>query len=345
MTLPVRPPLEPMLAKLEREMPRGPGWRYEPKWDGFRAIVFRDGPDVHIESRGKRVLHRYFPELLGPLADALPDRCVVDGEIVLATPDGLDFDALQLRLHPAESRIRLLSRGTPTSYAAFDLLAEGADDLRGRPLGDRHARLVELLGKQPTDRALRSILTPGTTVTVSPWTEDPDEAERWFEQLESVGLDGIIAKHESLRYEPGKRVMVKVKHERTLDCVVGGYRVHKSGKGVGSLLLGLYDERGVLHHVGAAGAFPAKERLAIQEKLRPLEGGEGFGEGTVLGGPSRWRPSEKEWIPLEPKLVCEVAYDHFQGHRLRHLAQFRRWRRDRDPRSCTFAQAGAVPPG
>ncbi|MFN2590438.1 MAG: ATP-dependent DNA ligase, partial [Actinomycetota bacterium] len=166
---------------------------------------------------------------------------------------------------------------------------------------------------------------------------------RWFDQLEAVGLDGIIAKHESLRYEAGRRVMVKVKHERTLDCVVAGYRVHKSGNGVGSLLLGLYDDRGVLHHVGAAGAFPAKERLAIQEKLKPLEGGEGFGEGTVLGGPSRWRATEKEWIPLDPRLVCEVAYDHFQGDRLRHLAQFRKWRPDRDPRSCTFAQAGVTP--
>jgi ATP-dependent DNA ligase len=313
MTLPVRPPLEPMLAKLEREIPLGEGWLYEPKWDGFRAIVFRNGDEVHIESRGKRVLHRYFPELLDPLRAALPPRCVVDGEIVLARPDGLDFDALQLRLHPAESRIRLLAGRTPTSYVAFDLLAEGGKDLRKRPLAERHARLVEILGRKPTGRAMKEILKPGTRVALSPWTAKADEAIRWFDEFESFGLDGIIAKHGSLTYQPGKRVMVKVKHERTLDCV------------------------------GAAGAFPAKERVAMVEKLKPLEGGRGFGEGTVLGGPSRWRQSEKEWIPLEPTLVCEVAYDHFQGHRLRHLAQFRRWRPDRDPRSCTFAQAGATP--
>ena len=333
-----------MLAKLERKMPRGDGWIYEPKWDGFRAIVFRDGNEVHIESRGKRILHRYFPELLDPLRDALPPRCVVDGEIVVAGPDGLDFDSLQLRLHPAESRIRLLSGQIPASYVAFDLLAEGGKDLRKRPLSERHARLVELLGRKPPARTMKAVLTPGTRVMVSPWTGKPAEAERWFDEFEASGLDGIIAKHESLTYQPGKRVMVKIKHERTLDCVVGGYRIHKSGRGVGSLLLGLYDDRGVLHHVGAAGAFPAKDRLALVDKLKPLEGGEGFGEGTVLGGPSRWRQSEKEWIPLEPRLVCEVAYDHFQGPRLRHLAQFRRWRPDRDPKSCTFAQAGTTPP-
>ena len=329
-----------MLAKLQPELPRGDGWRYEPKWDGFRGIVFRDGDDVHIGSRGRRPLHRYFPELLDPLRKALPDRSVVDGEIVVARPDGvLDFEWLQLRLHPAASRVNKLARETPAAFVAFDLIAEGSKDLRKRPLAERWAGLSSVLRPMVTSRAMSAILSGKPRVVLTPQTEDPDEAERWFDDLEEYGLDGVIAKREDLRYEPGKRVMVKVKHERTIDCVVGGYRVHKSGEGVGSLLLGLYDDAGVLHHVGAAGAFPARERIAMLERLRPLEGGESFAPETVLGGPSRWRAQEREWISLEPKLVCEVAYDHFQGPRFRHLAQFRRWRDDRDPRSCTFDQA------
>jgi ATP-dependent DNA ligase len=340
-TLPFEPPLEPMLAKLEKEIPEGDGWRYEPKWDGFRGIVFRDGSDVRIGSRGGKELQRYFPEVVEALKAALPRRSVVDGEIVVAGPDGLDFELLQLRVHPAESRVRKLSAEIPASYVAFDLLAKGSGDLRKDPLARRWDELTKVLEPDRRDRALRRILRPGTDVVLTPQTEDVAVARRWFDELEGSGLDGVIAKRDDLTYQPGKRAMVKVKHERTLDCVVAGYRVHKSGTGVGSLLLGLYDERGVLHHVGAAGAFPVKERAAIQEKLRPYEGGEGFAGGTVLGGPSRWRQAEKEWIPLEPVLVCEVAYDHFQGgHRLRHLAHFRRWRPDRDPRSCTFAQAG-----
>jgi ATP-dependent DNA ligase len=339
--LPFDPPLEPMLAKLEKRIPEGQGWRYEPKWDGFRGIAFRDGAEVRIASRGGKELQRYFPEVVEALKEALPRRAVVDGEIVVAGADGLDFDLLQMRLHPAESRVRKLAGETPAGYVAFDLLAQGTRDLRGRPLVRRWAALERILEPDRPDRALRRVLKPGTDVVLTPQTSDVAVARRWFDELEGAGLDGVIAKHDDLTYQPGKRAMVKVKHERTLDCVVAGYRVHKSGKGVGSLLLGLYDDRGVLHHVGAAGAFPVKERLVIQEKLRPLEGGEGFAEGTVLGGPSRWRASEKEWIPLDPVLVCEVAYDHFQGgHRLRHLAQFKRWRPDRDPRSCTFAQAG-----
>jgi ATP-dependent DNA ligase len=338
--LPIKPPVEPMLAKLEEGIPRGDGWRYEPKWDGFRAIVFRDGDEVHIGSRGRRPLHRYFPEVVEAAREALPERCVVDGEIVVAVDRVLDFENLQLRLHPAESRVRMLSKKIPASFVAFDLLAEGSTDLRKQPLSERWSRLAEHVDGQTTAKLMQRILSPKTSVVLTPQTDDPDEAERWFDELEPAGLDGVIAKRDDLTYQPGKRVMVKVKHHRTIDCVVGGYRIHKSGEGVGSLLLGLYSDDGILHHVGACGAFPARQRITLLEKLKPLEGGESFHPDTVLGGPSRWRAQEKEWIPLQPKLVCEVAYDHFQGgHRFRHLAQFLRWRDDVDPRDCTFAQA------
>jgi ATP-dependent DNA ligase len=339
MALPVRPPLEPMLARLEEEIPTGDGWRYEPKWDGFRAIAFRDGPHMTIGSRGGKTLERYFPELVAALAEVLPRRCVVDGEIVLAWDGVLDFEILQQRIHPAESRVRRLAKETPSSYVAFDLLAEGSRDLRGQPLSRRWDRLTHFLEPKPTGRTMRAILAPRTRVVLTPQTTDADEATRWFDDLEEPGLDGVIAKRDDLTYQPGKRVMVKVKHQRTIDCVVGGYRTHKSGRGVGSLLLGLYDEHAVLHQVGACGAFSMKDRVAIWEKLRPLEGGEAFAGGAMLGGPSRWRPEERDWIPVEPALVCEVAYDHFQGgRRFRHLAQFLRWRPDRKPRSCTFEQ-------
>jgi ATP-dependent DNA ligase len=341
MTLPIRPPLEPMLARLEADIPRGDGWRYEPKWDGFRAIVFRDGSHMTIGSRGGKTLERYFPELVAALAEVLPRRCVVDGEIVAAWDGVLDFEVLQQRIHPAESRVRRLAKETPSSYVAFDILAEGSRDMRANPLRDRWDRLAGILPPRPTSRTMRAILGRRTQVVLTPQTTDADEASRWFEELEDSGLDGVIAKRDDLTYQPGKRVMVKVKHQRTIDCVVGGYRIHKSGRGVGSLLLGLYDEQGVLHHVGACGAFPMAERAVIREKLRPLEGGDGFPGGVILGGPSRWRQQEKDWIPIDPVLVCEVAYDHFQGgHRFRHLAQFLRWRPDRDPRSCTFDQVG-----
>jgi len=265
---------------------------------------------------------------------------VVDGEIVLASNDILDFEMLQMRLHPAESRVRKLAGEIPASYVAFDLLHDGQKDLRKRPLSERWDRLAEAVPPQQPARALKALLRPKTAVVLTPHTSSPEKAERWFDEWEPHGLDGIIAKEESLTYQPGKRVMVKIKHQRTLDAVVGGYRIHKSGSGVGSLLLGLYDDQGILHHVGAAGAFSVSDRAKLQEKLKPLEGGEGFGQGTVLGGPSRWRSWEREWIPLEPTLVCEVAYDHFQGgHRLRHLAQFIRWRSDVDPKDCTFERA------
>lgn len=340
MALPIKPPLEPMLAKLEQEIPRGEGWRYEPKWDGFRAIVFRDRDEIRLGSRGRKELQRYFPELVAALAGALPDHCVVDGEIVVAWEGTLDFEVLQQRIHPAESRVDRLAKETPSSYVAFDLLAEGDDDLRKRPLAERWERLATLIPHRSTAATMKWILSPRTRVVLTPQTRKAEEAARWFEELEASGLDGVIAKRDDLTYQPGKRAMVKVKHQRTIECVVGGYRIHKSGEGVGSLLLGLYDRSGALHQVGAAGAFSTKTRREMIDLLKPLEGGEGFPGGVILGGPSRWRQQEKDWIPLEPKLVCEVAYDHFQGGtRFRHLAQFLRWRPDRDPKDCTFDQA------
>lgn len=339
MTLPVKPPVEPMLAKLEKEVPRGEGWRYEPKWDGFRAIVFRDGDNVRLGSRGGKELQRYFPELVEAFKKGLPDRYVMDGEIVAAWDGVLDFEVLQQRIHPAESRVRRLAKETPSSFVAFDLLAEGGSDLRKRPLSERWDRLSALISRKPTSATMRAILAPRTKVVLTPQTTRPNEAVRWFEELEPFGLDGVIAKRDDLTYQPGKRAMVKIKHQRTLEAVVGGYRVHKSGNGVGSLLLGLYDKDGNLRHIGASGAFSVSDRLAMLGKLRPLEGGESFALDTMLGGPSRWRAQEREWIPLKPELVCEVAYDHFQGERLRHLAQFIRWRPDRDPRGCTLEQA------
>jgi ATP-dependent DNA ligase len=337
--LPITPPLEPMLAKLEPEIPRGDGWRYEPKWDGFRAIVYRDGDSIRLGSRGQKEMQRYFPELLKALAAALPKRVVVDGEIVVAWDGVLDFEVLQQRIHPAESRVNRLAKETPASFVAFDLLAEGTKDLRKRPLSERWERLSSMLKPQSTNATMKSILASKTKVVLTPQTTDPDEATRWFTDLEDSGLDGVIAKRDDLTYQPGKRAMTKVKHARTIDVVVGGYRIHKSGEGVGSLLLGLYDDSGALHQVGAAGAFSAKARIEMLDILKPLEGGQGFPGGDLLGGPNRWNQQEKDWIPLKPKLVCEVAYDHFQGgRRFRHLAQFKGWRNDRKPKDCTFDQ-------
>ena len=341
MTLPFDPPVEPMLAKLEPAIPTGDGWRYEPKWDGFRGIVFRDGDSIRIGSRGGKELQRYFPELLEALGDELPRQAVLDGEIVAAAGGVLDFEVLQQRIHPAESRVNRLAKETPTSFVAFDLLAEDGDDLRSRPLAERWERLAAVIPKKTTAQTMKSILAPKTRIVLTPHTTKADEAERWFEDLEASGLDGVIAKHEDITYQPGKRAMVKVKHQRTIDVVVGGYRIHKSGSGVGSLLLGLYDG-GILRHIGAAGAFSTKARKELQEKLEPLHTTESFPGGVILGGPSRWRQQEKDWIPVEPVLVCEVAYDHFQGDRFRHLAQFVRWRPDRAPESCTFETAGIV---
>lgn len=337
MTLPFEPPVAPMLAKLEREIPRGDGWSYEPKWDGFRAIVFREGSDVRVQSRDGRALERFFPELVLALQEAFPPGCVVDGEIILAGPGGLDFDALQLRLHPAESRIRKLAAEIPASFVAFDLLAEGGKDLRSRPLAERRSRLAAIVEREASEQLPVGV----TEVLLTPQTGDPEEAAGWFDGLERIGFDGIVAKRTDQRYAPGERVMVKVKHRRTADCVVGGYRLSKSGDGIGSLLLGLYDTGGVLHYVGHTSAFRAKERRELLERLRPLEGGESFGWGRAPGGPSRWSGGrDLSFVPLEPRLVCEITYDHLQGDRFRHAAGFARWRSDRDPRDCTFEQLG-----
>jgi ATP-dependent DNA ligase len=326
MPLPFAPPYEPMLAQAQDEIPTGPGWRYEPKWDGFRALVFRDGASLELSSRESRPLARYFPELVSALAAALPERCVVDGEIILPGPKGLDFEALQSRLHPAASRVNKLSLEIPTSFVAFDLLVLADDDLRERPYAERR----ELL-----ERHLRNT----ASVFVTPQTREPKEAARWFVDFEGAGCDGVIARREELPYSPGKRVMVKVKHGRTAECVVGGYREGKTPGTVGSLLLGLYDEAGVLHHVGHTSSFTAKEKKALVEKLAPYVDGTSFGQGRTPDAPSRWSPkAEKTWVSLRPELVCEVRYDYLQGARFRHASTFLRWREDRSPASCTYAQ-------
>lgn len=315
-----------MLAKLHDDIPRGDGWVYEPKWDGFRAIVFKDDDRTRIASRNALPLERYFPELVETLEVALPEPCVADGEIVIAGPSGLDFEALQMRLHPAESRVRRLAIQTPASFVAFDLLAAGGEDLRAQPLDARRRRLLD-------------IVRPGARCFVTPQTADPAEAASWFERFEGAGLDGVVAKRADGRYVEGERVMVKVKHLRTADCVVGGYRLDKHGKSLGSLLLGLYDSDGVLHFVGHTSSFNAAQRREVLAKLRAFEGGESFAGGRAPGGPSRWsRDRDLSWVPLEPRLVCEVAFDHLQGYRFRHATRFLRWRPDKDPKECVFDQ-------
>jgi ATP-dependent DNA ligase len=326
MKLPVMPPITPMLAKGVTEMPRGEGWLYEPKWDGFRAIVFRDGKELYIGSRNTQPLHRYFPELVEALLQALEARCVVDGEIVVAGEGGLDFDALQQRIHPAASRIQRLAGETPASFVAFDLLARGAKDLRKESLDSRR-------------RALDEALTKNASVGLTPQTSDPDTATDWFTRYEGAGLDGVVAKRADQRYVEGERVMYKLKHERTCDCVVGGYRPYAAGEGVGSLLLGLYDEDGVLHFVGHTSSFNASQRKEVLQKLQPYAGGDSFGAGRTPGGPSRWTGSKDlAWYKVKPKLVCEVHFTQMQGDRFRHAARFLRWRTDKSPRDCNFDQ-------
>ncbi len=343
----LEPPVEPMLAKLAHELPEGDGWLFEPKWDGFRAIVFRDGPRVYIQSRELKPLDRYFPELAAPLRAALPERAVVDGEIVIATPDGLDFDALQMRLHPAASRVAKLAAETPSSFVAFDLLAEGDEDLRGRPQSERRARLEAALAGA------------GGSIHLTPCSRDRAVAQDWFHRFEGAGLDGVVAKHESATYQPGKRVMIKVKHTRTADCVVGGFRWHKTGPGelVGSLLLGLYDDAGALHHVGFTSSFTAPVRRRLAQELAPLrehalEGhpwrewaGAADDSVRMPGAASRWsQGKDLSWEPVRIARVCEVAYDHLQGDRFRHAATFVRWRPDKSPAECRYDQLEVTPP-
>lgn len=333
MDLPVMPPVAPMLAKLKDEMPRGEGWLYEPKWDGFRAIVFRDGDEVLIASRDKKPLDRYFPELEAPLKNRLPDRCVVDGEIVVATEGGLDFDSLLLRIHPAASRVKLLATEYPTSFVVFDILAEAGRSHMDSPFTERRAALERTLPQGSPDEVPQPL-----QVLLTLQTPDPDEGQRWFEGLEVLGLDGIIAKRAEGTYRPNERALVKVKHKHTVDCVVGGYRLSKAGDGIGSLLLGLYSD-GVLHYIGHTSSFKAAERRALLNELRQLEGEGGFGAGRTPGGPSRWKSGqEDQWVPLQPVLVCEVSYDYLQGDRFRHASTFQRWRLDKSPEECTWDQ-------
>jgi ATP-dependent DNA ligase len=337
MALSLTPPLDPMLAKLQKEIPRGEGWRYEPKWDGFRALVFHDTDDTTIYSRDRKPLNRYFPELPIALSEALPGPCVIDGEIVIMSDKGLAFDSLLQRIHPAASRVALLARETPGGFVAFDLLASGEQDLREHTMDERRGALVSILGEGATPPS-----RPGTFVVTTPQTDDYDLAREWFTGFEKIGLDGIIAKRFDSPYVHGKRAMVKVKHQRTADCVVGGYRLSKQKDGVGSLLLGLYDDDGVLHYVGHTSSFKAAERRELLATLHPLEGKGGFGDGRSPGGPSRWNQGKADlWVGLEPVLVCEVAYDYMQGERFRHATRLLRWRTDKKPRECTFDQLTA----
>lgn len=330
--LPVRPPVDPMLSKLEADLPVGEGWLYEPKWDGFRAIVFRDGERIHIGSRGGRGLERYFPELLAMFLRVLPARCVVDGEIVINGPRGLDFESLLQRIHPAPSRVRKLAAETPASFVGFDVLAIGDEDLRARPFVERRARLAALLAPSAMEKN-------EPRVALTPQTDSLAQAREWLASFGHSGFDGVVAKHASLVYTAGERVMVKVKRVRTADCVVGGYRLDKKGTGIGSLLLGLYDGDGVLQHIGHTSAFKAKERRDILAMLKPLEGGTSFGVGRTPGGPSRWaQGKDTSWIPVRPELVCEVGFDHVDAGAIRHGARFFRWRPDKPARACDMAQ-------
>src|SRR5437763_790620 len=335
-----------MLAKRVDELPSGEDWIFEPKWDGFRALVFRDRDEILIQSRDEKPLNRYFPELLEPLRSALPPRCVLDGEIVIVRDDELDFDALQLRLHPAASRVNLLSRQTPSSVVFFDLLCSGDRDYRGEPFQTRR-------------RALESMISSAQPpIHLTPATNDRKMASDWFRRFEGAGLDGVIAKQTSGTYEPNKRVMLKVKHERDCDCVVGGFRWHKKGDRslVGSLLLALFDDAGALQHVGVCASFSNASRLELVEFLKPYRkdaladhrwkawASPETASGRTPGGQSRWsQGKDLSWEPLRPELVVEVAYDHMQNDRFRHTAQFRRWRKDKKPSDCTYDQLEVVP--
>jgi ATP-dependent DNA ligase len=351
MHLPVNPPVLPMLAKRVGELPVGETWIYEPKWDGFRALVFRDGDEILLQSRDEKSLNRYFPELIEPLRSQLPARSVLDGEIVVARKGALDFDALQLRIHPAQSRVKLLAQEIPASIVFFDLLSDGDRDLRGVAFQDRRLMLESLLS------------SAAPPIHLTPATGESSIAADWFRRFEGAGLDGVIAKPLLGTYEPNKRVMLKIKHERECDCVVAGFRWHKKSEGtaVGSLLLGLFDDSGALQHVGVCASFTEKKRRELVEFLAPYRNNAlaahpwkhwaehapeiGEAEHRVPGGQSRWSSGKDlSWEPLRPELVVEVAYDHMQGSRFRHTAQFRRWRTDKKPSECTYDQLEVVPP-
>jgi ATP-dependent DNA ligase len=345
--LPVAPPIEPMLAKLAEALPTGDAWLFEPKWDGFRALVFRGASEVYIQSRVLRPLDRYFPELHAAFLEELPGGCVLDGEIVIRTPAGLDFDALQLRLHPAASRVSKLARETPASFVAFDLLAAGGRDLMASPQAERRTQL---------ERLLSGAVPP---IYLTPMTHDRATAERWLEEFEGAGLDGVIAKLPGAAYQPGKRVMVKVKHARTADCVVAGFRWHRAEKeAVGSLLLGLYDDQDRLHHVGVTSSFTMMARRQLVGELAPLRKNALEGHpwrewaevdaqelSRMPGGQSRWSAGKDlSWEPLRIERVFEVKYDHLQGDRFRHAATFLRWRPDKWPRDCRYDQLEVTRP-
>jgi ATP-dependent DNA ligase len=347
MDLPVQPPIEPMLAKAADTLPSGDGWLYEPKWDGFRALVFRDGDEIYTQSRDLKPLDRYFPELADPLRAALPERCVLDGEIVISRDGALQFELLLLRIHPAASRVKMLAEESPASFVAWDLLALGDEDLRGIPQGERRARLESVLG---------SVAPP---VHLTPATLDRTTAADWFDRFEGAGLDGVVAKRLDAPYQPGKRAMLKIKHQRTADCVVAGFRWHKNGPGthIGSLLLGLFDDEGTLHHVGVTSSFTWDKREALAAELAPLRADAlathpwkdwaewaGYGEADASGqrlpgATSRWnRGKDLSWEPLRIERVAEVAYDHLQGDRFRHGTTFKRWRPDKPPAECRYDQ-------
>lgn len=366
MNLPLLPPLEPMLAKRAGKLPPGDAWLFEPKWDGFRTLVFRDGDTVYLQSRDKKPLGRYFPELLPPLREALPPRCVLDGEIVVARDGALDFEALQMRIHPAASRVAMLSEEVPAAIVVWDLLALDDVSLLTTPFETRRARL---------EAALKA---PASPVHLTPITRDREVAQDWFVRFEGAGFDGVMAKDPSGTYAPKKRTMVKVKHRRTADCVVAGFRWHKSsrptdedeGDAIGSLLLALYDDDGGLHSIGVAASFTDARRRELVATLRPYrdgvedhpwaawaqrpagrprDDGAGADDPSALrrpgGNTSRWNANKDlSFVPLRPELVVEVTYDHMQGRRLRHTAHFLRWRPDKAAADCTYAQMEVVPP-
>ena len=340
MKLPIKLDMEPMLsAPSANGIPEGDSWEYEPKWDGFRTLVFRDGDQVELVSRGARPMTRYFPEVLPAFRTLREKRLVLDGELVVVAKHGLDFGALQQRIHPAESRVRMLSEATPAWYIAFDILAAGDVDLRSKPLGERRKRLEALL---------KGAASP---IFMTPYTRDPKTASRWFEQFEGAGLDGVIAKSWNGTYVPGKRLWVKVKHQRTADCVVIGWRRSNDGKTLGALLLGLYDKKGTLHYVGHTSSFNAAEKRELIARLKPLETAIPAEEwnanpGRMPGGLSRWsrgKDKDTEWVGVRPELVCEVTYDKLEaGERFRHATGFLRWRPDKPPRKCGFDQIASA---